>query len=439
MAYDPERLRIALLIYRGNPLSGGQGVYTRHLARELVALGHEVTVFSGLPYPQLDAGVGFVPVPQLDLYKNDTLLRWIWPSEIRDRLDLREIGLFSTGMFPEPDVWSHRIRRVLQDRRADFDIIHDNQCLGDGILAMVEGDGWPLLATVHHPITKDRDLELAAIESLPLVHRLRRRMGIKLWYRFLTMQTRVVRRLPHMVTVSESSRRDIVAQLHARPEAMSVVPVAADHATFRPMPDVARVPGRIMCTSSADVPLKGMVPMMEAFAKVRADRPDAHLVVIGKPRTGGPVDRTVDRLGLREHITFARGIDDDALVRLYAEAEVAVVPSLYEGFSLPAIEAMSAGVPLVATTGGALPEVAGTSGETALLVPPGDPDALAVAILRMLGDEGLRDRIGAAGRERALSKFTWKATAEGTAEIYRRILAEHDALAATAPATATQG
>jgi glycosyltransferase involved in cell wall biosynthesis len=164
MAYDPERLRIALLIYRGNPLSGGQGVYTRHLARELVALGHEVTVFSGLPYPQLDAGVGFVPVPQLDLYKNDTLLRWIWPSEIRDRLDLREIGLFSTGMFPEPDVWSHRIRRVLQDRRADFDIIHDNQCLGDGILAMVEGDGWPLLATVHHPITKDRDLELAAIE-----------------------------------------------------------------------------------------------------------------------------------------------------------------------------------------------------------------------------------------------------------------------------------
>src|SRR5688572_24487050 len=101
MAYDPQRLRVALAVYRGNPLSGGQGVYTRHLARELVALGHEVTVFSGLPYPRLDPGVGFVPVPQLDLYRDDTVFRRVSPRELRGRWDVRELLLASTGTFPE--------------------------------------------------------------------------------------------------------------------------------------------------------------------------------------------------------------------------------------------------------------------------------------------------------------------------------------------------
>ena len=101
---------------------------------------------------------------------------------------------------------------------------------------------------------------------------------------------------------------------------------------------------------------------------------------------------------------------------LYAEAEVAVVPSLYEGFSLPAIEAMACGVPLVATTGGALPEVVGPDGIAALTVEPGNADALAQAIGRMLGDAELRERLGAAGRDRVLNRFTWRRTAEGMLE-----------------------
>jgi glycosyltransferase involved in cell wall biosynthesis len=419
---DPDRLRVALAVYRGNPLSGGQGVYTRHLARELVALGHEVTVFSGLPYPRLDPGVGFVPVPQLDLYRDDTVFRRVALRELRSRWDVRELLLASTGTFPEPTVWSHRLRAVLAERRADFDVVHDNQCLGKGILAMVEDDGWPLLATVHHPITMDRDLEVAALSHLPRGRRLRRTTSIRNWYRFLREQQHVVRRLPHLVTVSESSRRDIVAQLGARPEAVSVVPVAADHSVFHPQAGVTRVPGRIMCTTSADVPLKGLVPMLEAYAKVRADRPDAHLVVVGRPRPGGVVDRAVDRLGLRAEITFARGVDDAGLVRLYAEAEVAVVPSLYEGFSLPAVEAMACGVALVVTTGGALPEVVGTDGRAAELVPPGDPGAIATALLDLFGDPERRAAMGVAGRERATGRYSWRATAEATAQQYREVI-----------------
>src|SRR5205085_1917822 len=143
------------------------------------------------------------------------------------------------------------------------------------------------------------------------------------------------------------------------------------------------------------------------------------LVVIGKPRTESDIPGVIDRLGLKDCVTFVSGVSDQRIVELYAETEIAVVPSLYEGFSLPAVEAMACGVPLVATTGGALPEVAGTDGDTALLVPPGDPQALAVAIGRMLDDAALRERVGAAGRKRALEKFTWKATAIGTVEQYR--------------------
>ena len=134
------------------------------------------------------------------------------------------------------------------------------------------------------------------------------------------------------------------------------------------------------------------------------------------------MDKTIARLGLGDIVHCISGISDDELARMYGEAEVAVVPSLYEGFSLPAIEAMSCGVAVVATTGGALPEVVGTSGETGLLVPPNDPGALAGAIARLLDDPELRARLGAAGRDRVINRFTWQVTAAGTAACYQALL-----------------
>jgi glycosyltransferase involved in cell wall biosynthesis len=116
-------------------------------------------------------------------------------------------------------------------------------------------------------------------------------------------------------------------------------------------------------------------------------------------------------------------VSDERIVELYAEAEVAVVPSLYEGFSLPAVEAMACGVPLVATTGGAIPEVVGDDGSTAVLVPPGDPGALAGALIQVLDDAALRARLAEAGRQRVLTRFTWRACAELTVEHYRAMLA----------------
>jgi glycosyltransferase involved in cell wall biosynthesis len=202
---------------------------------------------------------------------------------------------------------------------------------------------------------------------------------------------------------------------------MTVVPVGVDHTVFRPREDVEPVPGRIMVTSSSDVPMKGLVPLLEAVAKLRTER-DVELVVIGKPREDGRVAKAIRRLDLGPVVRCVTGISDDELARNYAQAQVAVVPSLYEGFSLPAIEAMACGVSLVATTGGALPEVVGTDGVTGLLVPPDDPGALAGAIGRLLDDEDLRRRLGSAGRERVLGRFTWQVTAAGTAAEYRALM-----------------
>jgi glycosyltransferase involved in cell wall biosynthesis len=412
----PEHLRVALLVYRGNRHSGGQGVYTRYLSRELVALGHQVTVFAGQPWPDLDAGVGWVPVPSLDLYREPDPFRVPARHEFRSGIDLLEFGLMCTAGFPEPLTFSLRVRRELAARRGDFDLVHDNQCFGWGISGLVR-DGWPVLATLHHPITVDRALDLSHAGSWG------RRLTLRRWYGFLRMQRQVAKRVPRIVTVSESSKRDIVAQMGVDPSQLAVVPVGVDHTRFRPLPTVARRPGRIMTTASADVPLKGLVPLLEALAKVRTER-ESDLVVIGKPRAESRVEETIERLGLGGAVTFVSGVSDERIVELYAEASVAVVPSLYEGFSLPAVEAMACGVPLVATTGGALPEVVGTDGDTGLLVPPGDVGALAAAVGRTLDDPDLAARLSMAGRQRVLQRFTWRACAEATVEHYRWVLAE---------------
>jgi glycosyltransferase involved in cell wall biosynthesis len=417
----PGGLRIAYLVYRGNPRCGGQGVYTRHLARELVALGHSVDVLSGQPWPVLDTdlGVGFTPVPGLDLYRDPDPFRVPHPREFHDAVDVLEFAIMCTAGFPEPRTFSLRARRLLAHRRDRYDIVHDNQCLGSGLLGMLE-DGWPLLTTLHHPITVDRQLAMTKAENAY------RRWTQRRWFGFLGMQKRVAAQLPRVVTVSESSKADIARHMGVPVERMAVVPVGVDHTVFRPRPEVARVPGRAIVTSSSDVPMKGLVPLLEAVAKLRTER-HVELTVVGRPTDGGRVARTIDRLGLASAVRCVSGISDDELARSYAEAELSVVPSLYEGFSLPAIEAMACGVPVVATTGGALPEVVGTDGETGLLVAPDDPEALASGMRRVLDDPALAARLGAGGRRRVLGRYTWAATAKGTAEQYHLVLEEHRA------------
>ncbi len=415
-AHDDRPLSIAFLAYRGKPHVGGQGVYTRHLTKALTDLGHRVEVLGGQPFPVLDERVPLVELPSLDIYNDHFPMRMPGFWELKDWTDWAEVLTFAAGTFPEPMAFSLRAWKHLHPRINEFDIVQDNQCLGYGLL-LIERDGLPVLPTIHHPITVDRRLEMEHAETTW------QRFSKARWYGFTKMQTRVARKFNRILTVSQNSAADISTDHRVPASNLHVVPVGVDQDIFRPLPDVQRVPGRLITTASADVTMKGLRYLLEAVAKLRTER-HIELVVIGKPKPGGPSARTIEELGLSDAITFVSGVPEQRIIELYAEAELAVVPSLYEGFSLPAIEAMSCGVPLVATTGGALPEVVGNDNETALVVPPGNSEALAARIRTALDDPELRARIGAAGRQRVLERWTWRHTAEGTIEQYRARLAE---------------
>ena len=411
--YDPNGpLRVAYLTYRGKPHVGGQGVYTRHLTKALADLGHTVEVFGGQPYPVLDDRITMHKLPSLDIF-NDTYPGRVpayW--EIKTWPDVVETARFMTGQFSEPLAFSKRALRTLTPRVNDFDLVHDNQCLGWDILKIEKLI--PTIVTLHHPITKDRELEMSHAPS-----RWKRR-SVGHWYSFVDMQGKVASKMPRIVVVSENSITDINKDMGVSRDRMRLVPVGVDPDLFKPQPHIARQPGRLITTASADVALKGLSYLLEAMAVLRKDR-DIRLTIIGKPRPGHSMD-LIDSLGLRPHIDFVSGVTDERIVELYAEAELAVVPSLYEGFSLPAIEAMSTGICLVATDGGALPEVTGTHNETVLQCPAANSEALAAVIATGLDSAELRARIGEAGRQRVISRWTWKHCAELTVEQYREVL-----------------
>jgi glycosyltransferase involved in cell wall biosynthesis len=361
----------------------------------------------------LDPRVTLHQLPSLDIFNEQYPGRMPAYWEIKGWGDVVETAQFMSGTFSEPLAFSVRAYQQLKRRVGDFDLVHDNQCLGYGMLAVERLI--PTIVTLHHPITKDRALEVAAAPNW------RKRLSVRRWYAFVGMQGRVASRMPRIVVVSENSIKDIHHDMGVRFDRMRLVPVGVDPDLFTPRPEVARRPGRLITTASADVALKGLSYLLEAMAKLRTER-DVTLTIIGRPKPGKSMD-LIDKLGLRPHIEFVSGVSDERIVELYAESELAVVPSLYEGFSLPAIEAMSTGTCLVATDGGALPEVTGTDGDTVLGCRAGDVDSLAAAIERGLDDAELRARVGEAGRRRVTERWSWRRCAELTVDQYREVLA----------------
>jgi glycosyltransferase involved in cell wall biosynthesis len=400
-------LQIALLSYRSKPHSGGQGVYVRHLSRELVALGHHVEVFSGQPYPDLDSGPVLRQVPSLDLYRDEDPFRTPRRDEIRDWADALEVAMMWGGAFPEPLTFSIRALRALRARTGEFDIVHDNQGLGYGMLG-IPGLGLPLVTSIHHPITVDKRLDLAGLGWLQALSRRR-------WYGFVRMQGRVARRAGPLITVSESSKKDICHDFRIKSNNVHIVPLGVDTRCFYPR-ETPRARGRIVAVASADSPLKGLSTLLRAVAKLLTER-DVHLVVIGAPSDA--TKKLTAQLSLDDKVTFTSGLPDGDYAALLASAEIAVVPSLYEGFSLPAVEHMASGTPLIASRAGALPEV---TGDAAVLTQPGDPEELSVALRRLHDDPAKRMQLAAHGLKRVGERFAWPAVAAATAALYRDVI-----------------
>jgi glycosyltransferase involved in cell wall biosynthesis len=415
-AGDP--LDVCLLSYRSDPHSGGQGVYVKFLSRALTALGHSVDVISGKPYPDLDEGVGLVKLPGENVVDDLNRLGQFELSYLRDRDALYEWASALTGGFPDPYLFGRRVRAYFEAHEPGYDVVHDNQSLCYALPRLRER-GYPVVATIHHPITVDREVSLDAADGL------RERLLVRRWYRFLRMQRRVVGDLSHVVTVSEWAGERAVADFGADPEAVRVVHNGIDTDLFEPRaapdgdgPGDDSTPHRLMTTVSADAPIKGVRYLLRAVAAVREQVP-VELVVVGEFDDEGTAAGLVADLGLADAISTHADISHDRMVDLYASADVAVVPSLYEGFGLPAGEAMACGVPVVATDGGALPEVVGDAG---VVVPAGDAGALAEGILDLLEDPDRRARLAERGRERVVSSFGWERAARETVREYRRAI-----------------
>jgi len=408
-------MRIALLSYRSKPHCGGQGIYVRHLSRELVALGHSVEVFSGQPYPDLDDGVVLTKVPSLDLYRDPDPFRVPSPREFRDRIDVQEFATMCVAGFPEPKTFSLRVAGLLKERAGEFDIAHDNQTLGYGMLD-IERNGLPLISTVHHPITFDRRIDIASTRN-PW-----RKLTLMRWYGFVRMQAKVARQARRILTPSHVSMVDIERDFGVDPSRMQAILLGVDDC-FVP-PTTARVPGRILAMASADAPVKGIATLLEAFAKLQTER-QLELLLVTKPQLGGRTEQLIESLGIQDSVRFVSGVSEAELVQIMGSAEVACVPSLYEGFSLPTAELMACQTPLVVSRAGAIPEVVGPDGLCADLVTPGDVEELVAALGKLLDDPQRRERMGQAGRRRVLELFSWKVVAMKVAAAYEEVIAEY--------------
>ncbi len=405
-------LRIALLGYRSHPHVGGQGIYLHYLSKALVDLGHQVDVISGPPYPELDPRVNLIKLPSLDLYAHPNPTRALRLKHFLSLADFYEWWSKLSGAFGEPYCFGRRLVNYFQQHNPQYDVVHDNQSLGYGLLDL-QKRGVNLIATVHHPITQDRDLALAAATTKG------QRWLINRWYSFLAMQKKVVQQLNHVITVSRQSQRDIAVAFNRPANNIQVIPNGVDASVFKPLEKIARQPYRLITTASSDQPLKGLSVLLRAVKNLGGQFPALQLIVIGKLKENGETQRELQALDLQHRVQFISGITTCELVEEYARASVAIVPSLYEGFGLPAAEAMACGVPLICSDGGALPEVVGAA---ARLVRAGDVDELAQALAELLADTELRERLSEQGRAHIVQQLSWDCVGKKMEAYYRQLL-----------------
>lgn len=408
-------MKICLLCYRGNMYCGGQGIYLYYLTRELHRQGHEVHVIAGPPFPDIAEGITVHRLDGLDLFlrRKDFLPKK--PFHIFSPFNFYELATSRLGIFDEMLTFSIKaylkIRELLP--RHHFDIIHDNQTLGYGLL-LLKTLNVPIIATIHHPLSIDTRADMAQINGF--FNKMKRAMLYP-----PVMQGFVARRLDMIITDSMSSVSDIQKIFKVSRDKMRLVYPGVDTAIFSPNSH-RKEHQKIIMVGRTDDRKKGVVFLLKALQLLKEES-DVNLTIVDEvyPPPYSIAPQLIDNYGLNDRVNFTGRITTEELVRHYTTSEIAVTASIYEGFGLPAVEAMSCQVPIVATTGGALPEVI-EHGRTGILVPPGDPRALAEAIKELLADSKARERMGAAGRERAKKHFTWQQAAEKTLQVYREVV-----------------
>jgi glycosyltransferase involved in cell wall biosynthesis len=408
-------MRICLLTYRGNMYCGGQGIYIYYLSRELQRLGHEVHIISGPPYPRVAEGITLHKLKShsaiVSQYGNSN-----HAGPVRGPVDVYELALTRMGVYTEPLTFSVRAYQKIKDLHPEikFDVIHDNQCLGYGLTMMGRLE-IPLVATIHHPICIDREADFGQARSR--LERLRRR-----WFYsfYIPMQSFVARRVDQVITVSECSAKAIERHIGIPTEQIKVVYNGVDIDLFRNHNGIAKEPGSMIFVGNTEDRKKGIIHLLKALKLLNNGCPVKLTIVDGGAPETTYAPALVREYGLQDQVTIVRRLSGEELVKRYSSAEIAVIPSLFEGFGFPAAEAMACELPVITTRAGALPELV-SDGDNGILVEPGDITALADSIKRLLEDEALRLRMGNIGREIAQRKFNWQQAARQTLEAYQQV------------------
>lgn len=411
-------MKICFIMYQGNMYSGGQGVYLYYLTRELARMGHEVHVIAGQPYPRLADGVIAHNVrdysywsyhhDRKDFVFNRNPASYFHPVNFYEFVSTR-VALSSLLLNFSVRAY-FTLRELSREHR--FDVVHDNQTLSYGIWAM-QASGFPVVATIHHPLSID--LQNALRQAGSLYEKCRR----ILWSPWI-MQEVVARRIPRIIVVSHVSKASVGRAFGLPDERMRVVHNGIDTDTFRPLPGVERQRGNILYVGNSEDRNKGARYLLEAL-NILKDELDFRLTLVDNVRWRLKLaPELVNRFGLNSRVDFTGRVSTEELVRLYNRAELVVSPSLYEGFGLPAAEAMACEAPLIATTGGAFPEIIDHD-RTGWLVPPGDARALAEAIRMFMANPELRARLGKAGRQSVLERFSWRKAATETLAVYDEV------------------
>jgi len=411
-------MKICWLSYRGNMYSGGQGIYLYYLTRELARLGHEITVLVGPPYPWDMPWARVIKITnhnyyarRLSNYTPEQILKIFSP------LNFYEFALTRFWFFPEMLTYSIRAFTKLAEllNAGDkFDLIHDNQCLGYG-QALLKGFGVPVMASIHHPLAMDRGADF--VQSHTVVERARRVVFYP-----LVMQHYVARRMDLVISGSRDSADAVQKTFSIDPGKMRVVYDGIDETVFYPRPEVKREKGRLIFVGNTEDRKKGILYLMQALHRL----PEwvSLTIVDGGAKWKFYLHQLMDRYKLQNRITIKERLSPEDLALEYCRAELGVVPSLYEGFGLPAAEAMACATPVVSSTAGALPEVVGNDSASAL-VPPRDPQAIAKMVMELLENPGTRKEMGKKASARIMELFTWSECARGTEEVYRELLSQN--------------
>jgi glycosyltransferase involved in cell wall biosynthesis len=415
-------MRICLLTYRGNPYSGGQGIYIYYLARELQRMGHEVEVIASAPFPEVSEGVILHQLRSSSMYHQESSFSGNL-IKVRNLVDLHELCASRVGIFAEPWAFSFRayakLRELCKQRR--FDIIHDNQSLGYGLLLMKRLN-IPVIATIHHPLPIDRQADLEQANGS------RERWRIKKFYSFIGMQAFVLRRLNRIITVSQSAAKKTELFFKVPADKLRVVYNGIDPQIYKSNKEISQNRNGLIMVGNTDDRKKGVLYLLQALQLLREEGIKLTIVDDALRHSlytddAGPLPsyglKLVNKLNLDGMVHFSGRLTREELAQHYSTAQIAVVPSTYEGFGLPAAEAMACGTPVIATTGGALPEVVGDAG---ILVSPGSADALAAAIKQLLNNKQAQQRMSEAGRKRVKERFDWEQSARKTLEVYQEVL-----------------